>query len=129
MSGQHDRFQMQRRHWGNPALQYQLVEEDEEVLPGITLIETSGHVPGHQSVLVRLRSSRKILLAIDAIATAAAADPDTYTAHPFDMDPDRARLSIAKLRHIMQTERVQEVFFGHDSIHWAHLLKAPAYYA
>lgn len=31
-----------------------LVDGDTELLPGLELIETSGHVPGHQSVLVRL---------------------------------------------------------------------------
>jgi hypothetical protein len=35
------------------------------VLPGLTLIETSEHVPGHQSVLVRLPKTGTILLTID----------------------------------------------------------------
>ena len=40
--------------WDSPALRYRLLDGDTELLPGITLVESGGHVPGHQSVLVRL---------------------------------------------------------------------------
>ena len=39
----------------HPALRYRLIEGDTELVPGLTLLETSGHTPGHQSVLVHLR--------------------------------------------------------------------------
>jgi N-acyl homoserine lactone hydrolase len=44
-----------------------LVDGDTELLPGLELIETSGHVPGHQSVLVRLPKTGAIVLTIDAV--------------------------------------------------------------
>lgn len=129
LSGKYDRFEIQRPHWDHPDLRYQLVEGDEEVLPGICLIETSGHVPGHQSVMVRLQSSRKLLLAIDAISTAAGAYPDTYVVHPFDMDPEGARRSIGKLQSIVHMEKVECVIFGHDPAQWPQLRRAPFFYA
>jgi N-acyl homoserine lactone hydrolase len=43
------------------------VDGDTELLPGLTLLETSGHTPGHQSVLVRLPQTGPVLLAIDAV--------------------------------------------------------------
>jgi N-acyl homoserine lactone hydrolase len=129
VSGQYARFQMQREHWDDPALNYELLNGDEEVLPGIRLIETSGHVPGHQSVLLNMQSSRKVLLTIDAMASAAAADPATYTGHPFDMDPEEMRKSIRKLRSIMASEEVDQVVFGHDPEQWGQLRQAPAYYS
>ena len=49
-----------------------LVDGDTELLPGLELIETSGHVPGHQSVLVRLPKTGAILLPIDAVPFARA---------------------------------------------------------
>jgi len=127
-SGQHARFEMHREHWDDPALNYELLNGDEEVLPGICLIETSGHVPGHQSVLLRMQSSRKVLFTIDAMPSAAAADPETYMGHPFDMDPDEMRKSIGKLHSIIASEVVDQVIFGHDPKQWAELLRAPAYY-
>ncbi len=129
VSGQHPRFQMHREHWDNPALKYELVNGDEEVLPGICLIETSGHVPGHQSVLLKMQSARKVLLTIDAMSSAAASDPETYTAHPFDMDPEEMRKSIGKLRSMIVSEGVDQVVFGHDPGQWVELLQAPAYYS
>ncbi|MGN6359307.1 MAG: MBL fold metallo-hydrolase, partial [Thermomicrobiales bacterium] len=43
-----------RPQWDQPLERIRLVDGDTQLLPGLELIETSGHVPGHQSVLVRL---------------------------------------------------------------------------
>src|SRR5579864_3378025 len=56
----HPRFAAARAHWDHPALRYQLIEGDTELLPGLWLIESSGHAPGHQSVLVRLPQTGKV---------------------------------------------------------------------
>src|SRR5947209_8060201 len=63
----HPRFAPARAHWDHPTLRYRLIEGDVELLPGLSLIETSGHTPGHQSVLVRLPQTGKVLLTIDAV--------------------------------------------------------------
>src|ERR1700687_5695495 len=52
--GGHPRFASARAHWDHPGLRYRLIDGDSEVVPGLTLLKTSGHAPGHQSVLVRL---------------------------------------------------------------------------
>src|ERR1041384_1600098 len=52
------RFAEARAHWDHPALKYRLVEGDVEILPGLWVIETSGHAPEHQSVLVYLPDTR-----------------------------------------------------------------------
>jgi N-acyl homoserine lactone hydrolase len=127
-TGTHDRFEVQRSHWESDALNYRMIDGDEEVVPGVTVIETGGHVPGHQSVLVRLKEFGKVLLAVDAIPTAASADPLTYKPHRFDMDPDCARRSIGKLQALARSEEVREVVYGHDKTQWAHWRKAPEGY-
>jgi len=63
----HPRFAAIRAHWDHPALRYRLIDGDTELLPGLTLLETSGHTPGHQSVLVRLPQTGPVLLTIDAV--------------------------------------------------------------
>src|SRR5260370_38882175 len=63
----HPRFAPARAHWDLPALRYQLIDGDTELLPGLALLETSGHTPGHQSVLLRLPQTGPVLLAIDAV--------------------------------------------------------------
>jgi N-acyl homoserine lactone hydrolase len=98
------------------------------LLPGIELIETSGHVPGHQSVLVRLPQTGPVLLAIDAVVDQARFDADAGEPGPHDMDADSARASIRKLEEITRREGVTLVIFGHDGAQWATLKKAPEYY-
>jgi len=61
------RFAANRPQWDQPMERIRLVDGDTELLPGLELIETSGHVPGHQSVLVRLLKTGAILLPIDAV--------------------------------------------------------------
>src|SRR5262249_7415711 len=68
--GGHPRFAGTKDQWGDPRLKFKLVDGDTTLVPGIELIETSGHVPGHQSVLVRLPKTGPVLLAIDAISHA-----------------------------------------------------------
>ncbi len=72
----HPRYAAARAHWDHPALRYQLVEGDTEIAPGVTLLETSGHAPGHQSVLVRLPRTGAVLLAADAVVLARLFTPE-----------------------------------------------------
>lgn len=46
---------------------YQLVEGDLELFPGIDLLFTPGHSPGHQSILVTQENGSKFIIAGDAI--------------------------------------------------------------
>ncbi len=55
-----------RPQWDQPKARLRLVDGDTALLPGLELLETSGHVPDHQSVLVRLPKTGAILLTIDA---------------------------------------------------------------
>jgi len=63
----HERYQNGGAHWNHPALRYRIVDGDTELLPGLSLIKTSGHTPGHQSVLLHLPETGAILLVIDAV--------------------------------------------------------------
>jgi N-acyl homoserine lactone hydrolase len=49
-----------------PGVVYRLVEGDHEILPGITILATPGHSPGHQSLLV-LTDEGPTLLAGQAV--------------------------------------------------------------
>lgn len=93
-----------------PDLPYKLVEGDVELLPGLTLLSTPGHSPGHQSLLVRTEKSGSILLAVDASYTRANYEELV----PFAAyDYNEAAQSIARLKAIAKDENAF-VFFGHD---------------
>ncbi len=123
----HPRFAVMRSQWDVPTSRYRLIDGDFELLPGLELIETSGHVPGHQSVLVRLPQTGPVLLAIDAVARRENFVPDR-TAGPMDLDQEGAIASTRKLLDLVQREHVSLVIFGHDSEQWKTLKKLPDYY-
>ncbi|QBD75236.1 N-acyl homoserine lactonase family protein [Ktedonosporobacter rubrisoli] len=123
----HPRFAAARQHWDHPALRYRLIDGDTELLPGLKLLETSGHTTGHQSVLVHLPETGAVLLAVDAVMMQSAFTPDR-AAWPMDENEEQLRASTRKLLDLVEHEHVALVVFGHDGQHWQTLKKAPAYY-
>lgn len=127
-SAGHPRFERSRTHWDFPGAKFRLLDGDTTLSPGVELLETGGHVPYHQSVLVRLANAGPILLAIDAIPHSSMRDPDTREIHAFDMDEAEVRSSTRKLSELVQNEGVQLVIYGHDSGLWPALKHAPEFY-
>jgi N-acyl homoserine lactone hydrolase len=123
-----ERWARMREHWDAPGLRVRLVDGDTELLPGIELIESGGHVPGHQAVLVRLPSTGPVLLAIDAIPFASVLDPDMREITVYDMDEAGVRASTRKLVDLAKREGVTMIVHGHDAAQWATLKKLPEYY-
>ena len=123
----HARFAKARQHWDHPSLHYRLIEGDVELLPGLTLLETGGHVTGHQSVLVRLPHTGAVLLAIDAVILARLFTPQRKLG-PFDENETELIASTEKLLALAEQEKAALVVFGHDGIQWASLKKAPEFY-
>jgi N-acyl homoserine lactone hydrolase len=103
------------------------VDGDTELLPGLELIETSGHVPGHQSVLVRLPKTGAVLLTVDAVPFGGAftrEQPDEGS----NPDGEASRPSTLKLLDLVEREHIGLVIFGHDEEQWKGLKKLPEYY-
>ena len=125
--GGHPRFAGARSHWDHPALRYRQIDGDTELLPGLMLLETSGHTPGHQSVLVRLPHTGPVLLTIDAVAMQRLFTTERR-ATPIDDDEEQLRASTRKLLDVVERERVALVVFHHDGAQWRTLKKAPDYY-
>ncbi|SCX28645.1 N-acyl homoserine lactonase [Agrobacterium sp. DSM 25558] len=123
------RFSANRAVWDHPSLRYRLIEGDIELVPGVELLETSGHVPGHQSVLVHLPKTGGILLAADAIMHQSMADAATRQMFITDMDDEPAiRRSTQKVSDIAEREGLAFVVYGHDAQQWKSLRHSPAFY-
>lgn len=142
--GRHDAFAgpgtevvVQRRHmeaarampdryypalWDLPGLRYMLVEGDTELEPGLTLLATSGHATGHQSLLVETASG-PVILAADAISEAGMIEsrvaPDWYS------DPAEAIASMDRLL-ALANETGAYLVLGHEQSQWELLPKSPA---
>lgn len=121
------RFASIRAQWDQPAERIRMVDGDIELLPGLKLIDTSGHAVGHQSVLLRLPKTGKILLTIDAVSfgTGFTLKPKETWSHP---DGQAGIPSIAKLLDLVQKEKIDLVIFGHDEAQWKSLKPAPEFY-
>ncbi len=104
------------------------MEGDTVLLPGVELIETSGHVPGHQSVLVRLPDTGSVLLAIDAVPMEAMSDSESRIMLPNDEDEAETRASTRKLAEIARREGVTLIVYGHDAEQWPTLRHSPEFY-
>lgn len=130
LSGEHQRYERMRAHWDVPGLRYRTVEGDTELLPGIELIETSGHAHGHQAVLVRLPQTGPVILAIDAISRQLGEyTPENRPIGPFDADEAATRASTRKLVDLAARESAAFTIYGHDPAQWTTLKRSPQYYS
>jgi N-acyl homoserine lactone hydrolase len=126
--GGRDRTGAGKAAWDRADLRYREVSGDTTLLPGVELIESSGHVRGHQSVLVRLPDAPPVLLAIDAIPTVQALDPERRPIYPFDSDESQVRASTRRLVALARAENAR-LICGHDADQWRSLRAAPDYYS
>lgn len=103
-----------------PSARTRLVDRDVEVAPGVTLLATPGHSPGHLSLLVRLRETGSMLLAIDAISRERELETGINGGAE---DAEAARESARRLLEIAADESSLLVY-GHDpnqrpTLRWA----------
>lgn len=95
---------------------WRLLDGDATVAPGVEVVATPGHAPGHQSVLVHLPGGA-VLLTGDAVFEEADWRPDRPP-HPFDADGDAAVASTRRLLAVAAQQDVRSVLFGHDPRQW-----------
>ena len=119
------RYFAERRPYAWPEQLTRVVEGDDvELLPGLTLLSTPGHSPGHLSLLVRLPESGAVLLAGDAIS------------RPYELesginggasDQQESRHSAQRLLGLAERERAL-VVMGHDPAPDPPLRHVPEWY-
>jgi N-acyl homoserine lactone hydrolase len=109
--------------WPTDA-RYRLVEGDDVLAPGLSLVATPGHSPGHLSLLVHLRESGAIILAADAVSRQHELESGVNGGAS---DPDQARVSAMRLQRLAQAERALLVY-GHDPQQRLTLRRAPDVY-
>jgi N-acyl homoserine lactone hydrolase len=102
--------------WDAPGLQFRPVRGDWSPLPGVEMLFTPGHTPGHQSMLVRLKEE-PWLFTWDAVYTEEHWREGKLGAV---QDVPAARASVERLHHIAVEENAR-VIFGHDIGQWESL--------
>jgi N-acyl homoserine lactone hydrolase len=102
--------------WDAPGLQFQVESGDWSPMPGVEMLLTPGHTPGHQSMLLRF-ASETWLFTWDAVYTEEHWRSGKLGAVS---DVAAARESIGRLRDIAKRENAR-IIFGHDMGQWESL--------
>lgn len=136
------RFTLQRREydWGMggeappwffpsdyalPGLDWNLVDGDAPVMPGIDIIDTRGHSPGHQSLLVRLPKTGPVVLAGDVGDLMANFREEILPGESVD---DPAALTAIRRINRLVAERDARLFLTHDPDEVQRIRLAPDFY-
>jgi len=113
-----------KNHFDHP-LNYNLIEGDKEIVDGVSVITSYGHTPGHQSLLIELPKTGKVILVGDAIYTAENIEKHVPAGNCWN--PVLAMESHFKLKHLADKENAR-LFLTHDPNFWEHVKKLPAFY-
>ncbi len=102
-----------------------LREGDGEVVPGVWVLSSPGHTPGHQSVFVSLPESGKVLLAFDAINTWANIELDTPGGVTWN-----AAVAMESLHRLVQLAKHEKATLlpGHQPGCWSEMKRSPECY-
>jgi glyoxylase-like metal-dependent hydrolase (beta-lactamase superfamily II) len=87
------------------------VDGDTEIDDGVTLLETSGHAVGHQSLHVEIEGG-SVLLTIDALSDATAFTDGPFPSFYVEDEPAWRRTREQMIRLADRTGAV--MIFGHD---------------
>jgi N-acyl homoserine lactone hydrolase len=109
-----------RRPYAWPEVTYLLIERDTELLPGLTLLATPGHSPGHLSLVLDFPDGT-IMLTADAISRPAELMEDRFGGA---WDEAQTRMQAQRLMQLAEQLNAF-VIYGHDPQQWPRLPKAP----
>jgi N-acyl homoserine lactone hydrolase len=99
-----------------PGLTYEILDGEIEVAPGLRLIPTPGHSPGHQSLVVDTPAGTVVLAgqAVQSHAEWTGATDTASSGQPSAPEPDAYAGSVARLRELDPVR----VYFAHDGSVW-----------
>src|SRR5499425_3275441 len=114
-----------RKNFDLPGYRWRLLEGDAELIPGVTVLRSDGHTPGHQSLLVELPDTGPVILAGDCCYWQRSIDEEIPPGVVWD--PTRAMHSIKRLKTLARLTGGR-IFPSHDPGFWAGAIKAPDAY-
>ena len=104
-----------RKNFDLPKARWRLLDGDTELAPGVTVLRTDGHTPGHQSLLVELPETGPVILAGDCVYWQEHLDAERVPGVVFN--PTLAFHSIRRLKTLARLVKGR-VFPSHDPEFW-----------
>jgi N-acyl homoserine lactone hydrolase len=114
-----------RKNFDLPGYRWRLLDGDTELLPGVTVLRSDGHTPGHQSLLVELPETGPVLLTGDACYWQEHIDSERPPGVVWN--PTLAMHSIKRLKTVARLTGAR-IFPGHDPAFWATVKQSPDAY-
>jgi N-acyl homoserine lactone hydrolase len=110
-------------YWDIPELTYMPVSGRARVVAGLEVVPTPGHAPGHQSLVVDLAETGRVVLCGDAAFTRENLERGEIRAP----DEATAKESLALIRSLVKDD-LERVFTSHDAASWPRWRHAPETY-
>ncbi len=103
-----------RSNFDLPGRKWRLIEGDEVIMPGMAVISTPGHTPGHQSLVLDLAGGSCLIITGDAVNTQESIDKEIipgiyHNAH-------EAFYSLKRIKTLARLKNAR-LLFSHD-IEW-----------
>src|SRR6266536_3250802 len=114
-----------KKNFDLPDHRWRLLDGDAEIVPGVTVLRSDGHTPGHQSLLVELPETGPVILAGDCCYWQESIDKEIPPGVVWD--PTRAMHSIKRLKTVARLMNGR-IFPSHDPVFWASVVQAPEAY-
>ena len=114
-----------RKNFDLPGYRWRLLDGDTELVPGVSVVRTDGHTPGHQSLVVELPETGPVILAGDSCYWQEHIDQERVPGVVWD--PTRVLHSIKKLKTIARLTGGR-IFPSHDPVFWQTVKQAPEAY-
>jgi glyoxylase-like metal-dependent hydrolase (beta-lactamase superfamily II) len=114
-----------RKNFDLPGARWRLLDGDTELGPGVTVLRTDGHTPGHQSLLVELPESGPVILTGDACYWREHLDAERIPGVVWN--PTLAFHAIKRIKTLARLLGAR-VFPGHDPEFWRTVKQAPDAY-
>jgi glyoxylase-like metal-dependent hydrolase (beta-lactamase superfamily II) len=119
---------MARVDYDDPNIDWRLADGEEQIAPGVTVIPTYGHTPGHQSFMVELDDSvggGGFVFAFDAADLTENIEHELPIGGVVDIDPRETVEPIRRLKKLA-AERGFALVPGHDPVVWPQLTQTLA---
>ena len=114
-----------RKNFDLPDYRWRRLDGDAELVPGVTVLRSDGHTPGHQSLLVQLPETGPVILAGDSCYWQEHIDAERPPGVVWN--PTLAMHSIKRLKTLARLTGAR-IFPGHDPVFWKSVKQPPDFY-
>ena len=114
-----------RKNFDLPGYRWRLLDGDTELAPGVTVLRTDGHTPGHQSLMVELPETGPVILTGDACYWHEHVEKERVPGVVWN--PTLALHSIKRIKTLARLTGAR-IFPSHDPAFWKTVKQAPDAY-